>query len=126
MFLHVAVVYSCFRFKLIKWWAQSYLVAIPEIVCGFRDNDGVVHRLESFGKGWYQLNLDQWLECLTCTMEMVCSSPSHLLFCYPLSGYLYTESQWHGACSYLSLSFKIVFMLTQFRHTNCLFSQQVC
>jgi len=33
---------------LIKWWAQSYLVAIPEIVCGFRDNDGVVHRLESF------------------------------------------------------------------------------
>ena len=48
MFLHNAVVYSCFRFKLIKWWAQSYLVAIPEIVCGFRDNDGVVHRLESF------------------------------------------------------------------------------
>ncbi|XP_045212577.2 decapping and exoribonuclease protein-like isoform X2 [Mercenaria mercenaria] len=36
------------RFKLIKWWAQSFLVGIPEIVCGYRDDDGIVHRLESF------------------------------------------------------------------------------
>ncbi|XP_072168245.1 decapping and exoribonuclease protein-like [Diadema setosum] len=37
-----------YRFKLIKWWAQSFLVGIPEVICGFRDDDGVVHRLESF------------------------------------------------------------------------------
>ncbi|KAK3082516.1 hypothetical protein FSP39_001210 [Pinctada imbricata] len=36
------------RFKLIKWWAQSYLVGIPLIVCGFRDDDGIVHRLQNF------------------------------------------------------------------------------
>ncbi|XP_076075179.1 decapping and exoribonuclease protein-like [Mytilus galloprovincialis] len=35
------------RFKLIKWWAQSYLVGIPKIVCGYRDDDGIVHRLET-------------------------------------------------------------------------------
>lgn len=35
------------RFKLIKWWIQSFLVGIPEIICGYRDDDGIVHRLES-------------------------------------------------------------------------------
>ncbi|XP_041363441.1 decapping and exoribonuclease protein-like isoform X2 [Gigantopelta aegis] len=34
------------RFKLIKWWAQSFLVGITKIVCGYRDDDGVVHRIE--------------------------------------------------------------------------------
>jgi len=33
---------------LIKWWAQSYLVGIPKIVCGYRDDNGIVHRLETF------------------------------------------------------------------------------
>ncbi|KAK3584832.1 hypothetical protein CHS0354_005687 [Potamilus streckersoni] len=36
------------RFKLIKWWAQSFLVGIPKIVCGFRDDDGIVHRLQTY------------------------------------------------------------------------------
>jgi len=36
------------RFKLIKWWAQSFLIGVPKIVCGFRDDDGIVHRLEEF------------------------------------------------------------------------------
>lgn len=35
-----------FRFKLIKWWAQSFLVGIPTIICGYRDDGGVVHSLE--------------------------------------------------------------------------------
>ncbi|KAL5017823.1 hypothetical protein ScPMuIL_003545 [Solemya velum] len=35
------------RFKLIKWWAQSFLVGIEKIVAGYRDDDGVVHRLET-------------------------------------------------------------------------------
>ena len=43
----VSFVYVC-RFKLIKWWAQSFLIGIPEIVCGFRDDNSIVHRLESF------------------------------------------------------------------------------
>jgi len=48
------------RFKLLKWWAQSFLVGTPEVLCGWRDDDGVVWRLESFtvrnipkaGEGW--------------------------------------------------------------------------
>ncbi|QQP55480.1 Dom3Z, partial [Caligus rogercresseyi] len=30
------------RFKLIKWWCQSFLVGIPSIICGYRDNNGFV------------------------------------------------------------------------------------
>ncbi|XP_069672156.1 decapping and exoribonuclease protein-like isoform X4 [Periplaneta americana] len=36
------------RFKLIKWWGQSFLVGIKEVICGFRDDRGIVHRLEPF------------------------------------------------------------------------------
>ncbi|XP_066944471.1 decapping and exoribonuclease protein-like isoform X2 [Macrobrachium rosenbergii] len=40
---------SLHRFKLMKWWSQSYLVGIPTVVCGFRDNNGVVQSLKIFG-----------------------------------------------------------------------------
>ncbi|KAK7482520.1 hypothetical protein BaRGS_00026231 [Batillaria attramentaria] len=36
------------RFKLIKWWAQSFLLGISKIVCGFRDDDGIVHSLQDY------------------------------------------------------------------------------
>jgi len=36
------------KFKLIKWWAQSFLVGIEEILCGWRDDRGIVHDVESF------------------------------------------------------------------------------
>ncbi|KAH3861118.1 decapping and exoribonuclease protein-like [Dreissena polymorpha] len=47
-FTHQKQLISFKRFKLIKWWAQSFLIGIPEVICGYRDDDGVVHRLESF------------------------------------------------------------------------------
>ena len=31
-----------------KWWAQSFLVGIPTVICGYRDDDGVVDKLEEF------------------------------------------------------------------------------
>ncbi|XP_037518555.1 decapping and exoribonuclease protein isoform X1 [Rhipicephalus sanguineus] len=34
------------RFKMLKWWAQSFLVGIPRVLCGFRDDNGVVGTLE--------------------------------------------------------------------------------
>ena len=47
----IAISSRCFlylcRFKLIKWWIQSFLVGIPEIISGYRDDNGIVHRLES-------------------------------------------------------------------------------
>ncbi len=39
--------YVC-RYKLLKWWAQSFLVGVPKIVCGFRDDDGIVKNLQNF------------------------------------------------------------------------------
>ena len=46
--------------KTLKWWAQSFLVGIRKILCGFRDDDGIVHSLEDYpiqklpeiGKQW--------------------------------------------------------------------------
>lgn len=43
--------FSFKRYKLIKWWAQSFLVGIQKIVAGFRDKDGIVHRLQTFNTG---------------------------------------------------------------------------
>ncbi|KAJ8383986.1 hypothetical protein AAFF_G00212300 [Aldrovandia affinis] len=36
------------RFKLLKWWAQSFLPGVPRIVAGFRDNDGMVVSVETY------------------------------------------------------------------------------
>ncbi|GFO32133.1 decapping and exoribonuclease protein-like [Plakobranchus ocellatus] len=36
------------KFKLMKWWAQSYLIGITRIVCGFRDDKGVVVKLQDY------------------------------------------------------------------------------
>lgn len=37
-----------FRFKLLKWWAQSFLPGVPLVVAGFRDHDGVVVSVEDY------------------------------------------------------------------------------
>uniref|UniRef100_A0A672QKP6 Decapping nuclease n=1 Tax=Sinocyclocheilus grahami TaxID=75366 RepID=A0A672QKP6_SINGR len=34
--------------KLLKWWAQSFLPGVPQIVAGFRDHDGIVVSVETF------------------------------------------------------------------------------
>ncbi|XP_074095046.1 LOW QUALITY PROTEIN: decapping and exoribonuclease protein-like [Cotesia typhae] len=36
------------KFKFIRWWSQSFLVGIDTILCGFRDDKGVVRRLENY------------------------------------------------------------------------------
>jgi len=36
------------RYKLLKWWAQSFLIGISIIVCGFRDDAGIVRRIQEF------------------------------------------------------------------------------
>ncbi|KAJ8652534.1 hypothetical protein O0I10_011859 [Lichtheimia ornata] len=36
------------RLKLLKFWAQSFLIGVPKVICGFRDNDGVFSHLEAF------------------------------------------------------------------------------
>lgn len=36
------------NFKLIKYWAQSYLAGVPTIICGMRDDNGFVRKLETY------------------------------------------------------------------------------
>lgn len=36
------------KFKFQKWWSQSFLVGIPRVICGFRDDSGVVRSLQTF------------------------------------------------------------------------------
>ena len=35
------------RFKSIKWWAQSFIVGIPQIIAGYRDDQGMVSELKT-------------------------------------------------------------------------------
>ncbi|KAG1446203.1 hypothetical protein G6F56_009651 [Rhizopus delemar] len=34
------------KYKLLKFWAQSFLVGIPRVICGFRDDDGQIVNVE--------------------------------------------------------------------------------
>lgn len=36
-----------YRFKSIKWWAQSFIVGIPKIIVGYRDDNGFVSHLKT-------------------------------------------------------------------------------
>eukprot|EP00960_Hanusia_phi_P067004 766523-Hanusia_phi.AAC.6 len=36
------------RFKLLKFWIQSFLGGVGKIVCGFRDDDGQVQENSSY------------------------------------------------------------------------------
>ena len=46
--LHTTCMQTTYRFKLLKWWVQSFLIGVPKIVCGFRDDSGIVQKLETF------------------------------------------------------------------------------
>lgn len=35
-----------FKWKLIKWWAQCYLVDVSKIICGYKTHDHVVNEIE--------------------------------------------------------------------------------
>ncbi|XP_028670005.1 decapping and exoribonuclease protein [Erpetoichthys calabaricus] len=39
------------RFKLLKWWAQSFLPGVPRIVAGFRNNSGYVVSTQTYETG---------------------------------------------------------------------------
>lgn len=45
---HPGIIKTFKRFKTKKWWAQSHLIGIKTIVCGVRDENGVVKRLEFY------------------------------------------------------------------------------
>ncbi len=36
------------RFKLKKFWAQSFLAGVPRVICGMRDDDGIVREIKTY------------------------------------------------------------------------------
>lgn len=49
------------RRKLLKWWSQSYLVGVKYIICGFRDDHGIVKTLKRYKVSEIpQLGSDFW------------------------------------------------------------------
>ncbi|XP_065066252.1 decapping and exoribonuclease protein-like [Rhopilema esculentum] len=36
------------NFKLIKFWAQSFLAGVPKVVCGMRDDNGIVRKIKNY------------------------------------------------------------------------------
>lgn len=74
--------------KLLKFWAQSFLLGVPTIIVGFRDQDGIVRRLEELdtasipgkvkklGRGSWDGNIcinfaAQFLECKWFTLNFL-------------------------------------------------------
>lgn len=40
--------YSFDRYKLLKFWAQSFLVGVPRVMCGFRDDEGQIVKVVQY------------------------------------------------------------------------------
>ena len=81
--------------KLLKFWAQSFLLGVPTIIVGFRDQQGIVHRLEELdtasipgkvkklGKGTWDGNVcinfaAAFLECMSCLFPYLCKTDTLL------------------------------------------------
>jgi len=41
-------IYSWKRYKLLHFWAQSFLAGIPRIICGFRNSEGILQHVKEF------------------------------------------------------------------------------
>eukprot|EP00039_Didymoeca_costata_P002390 m.59844 g.59844 ORF g.59844 m.59844 type:complete len:374 (-) comp11276_c0_seq4:92-1213(-) len=41
-------IYTFERYKLLKFWAQAFLLNIPNVIVGFRDDEGIVKKLQTF------------------------------------------------------------------------------
>ena len=71
---------------MLKWWAQSFLVGIERVVVGFRDDEGVVHRLHAYATKQLpkqqvrgeSTTLGKWrhLAILSCIFVYICVTPT--------------------------------------------------
>ncbi|KAM3715845.1 Decapping nuclease dom-3 [Dirofilaria immitis] len=53
------------RHKAMKWWVQSFLIGIQNIVVGFRDNNGIVTHIERLKVSQLAKKADQWSANIT-------------------------------------------------------------
>jgi len=62
------------RYKLLRFWIQSFLVGVPSIVCGFKNDKGIVQKVQTIPtttipkmcKKW-----DPWI-CLNFADQLLC------------------------------------------------------
>jgi len=40
--------YNFMKFKMLKFWVQSFLIGVPKVIVGFRDDKGIVQKVEEF------------------------------------------------------------------------------
>ncbi|XP_059048958.1 decapping and exoribonuclease protein-like isoform X2 [Achroia grisella] len=49
------------RYKTKKWWCQSFLVGIDKILCGFRNDEGIVEKLNTYSiKDLVKISQNYW------------------------------------------------------------------
>ena len=78
------------QYKALKWWAQSFLVGIRKILCGFRDDDGIVSQLEDYpiqklpemGKNWMPNVCMNFLNALLSFVHKLLHQNKHELVMY--------------------------------------------
>ncbi|MBN3303959.1 DXO protein, partial [Amia calva] len=76
MYLSLAFCFCVERYKLLKWWAQSFLPGVPRIVAGFRDSDGVVVAVETF----HTSKISQLIKVSTTWPHRYCSGKNYLYY----------------------------------------------
>ncbi|XP_071445958.1 decapping and exoribonuclease protein-like isoform X2 [Hetaerina americana] len=80
------------RFKSRKWWAQCQLVGIDKLICGYRDEEGIVRKLDEFsvrklpqlGRGFWDSNvcMEYLVNFLKLVVEQVSSGYDEQLWMF--------------------------------------------
>uniref|UniRef100_A0A8R1Y0H5 Decapping nuclease n=1 Tax=Onchocerca volvulus TaxID=6282 RepID=A0A8R1Y0H5_ONCVO len=77
------------RYKAMKWWVQSFLIGIQNIVIGFRDNNGIVTHIERLKVPQLAKKARQWsanvtfnflVAMLNCLKELLEVSPDLIYY----------------------------------------------
>lgn len=66
--------FSFRRYKLLNFWIQSFVVGTPVVIVGFRDNNGIVQKTESFNVMRIpSMAADVWNpnDCLNCVTDLI-------------------------------------------------------
>lgn len=54
-----------------KWWAQSFLVGVPSVICGYRNDCGLVSKMEEFElKKLPKMGIVTFLRILLCNFNL--------------------------------------------------------
>eukprot|EP00939_MAST-03C_sp_MAST-3C-sp1_P000861 g861.t1 len=80
------------KHKLMKYWAQSFSIGVPRVVVGFRDDKGIVKKVQRF----YTTKIPKLVQGREHDMwdHRVCINFMHALLCWVLSKVRGTDEPW--------------------------------